>query len=172
MSDVLRPIATEQPKRRRLRVVRDAALGLIEGDEDFRRILDVLPAAVYVTDAGGKILYYNEAAASLWGHRPELGTNEWCGSWRLQWPDGRPLPHDECPMAIALKEARPIRGLHAVAVRPDGTSLPFSSVRRHRQLGRGRQHAGRHHRPPADRAYPANTGATPGGAQQYREIDF
>src|SRR5262245_29620698 len=125
MSDVLRPILTESPKRRRLKVVRDAALGLIAGDEAFRRVLDVLSAAVYVTDASSKILYYNEAAASLWGHRPELGSSEWCGSWRLLRPDGRTLPYDECPMAIALKEARPIRGLHAVALRSDGTSVSF-----------------------------------------------
>jgi two-component system, chemotaxis family, CheB/CheR fusion protein len=125
MSDVLSPIPASPPKRRRLHVVQQAALGLIDGDEAFRRILDALPAAIYVTDASGKIMYYNDAAATLWGHRPELGTSEWCGSWQLQWPDGRPLPHDQCPMALALKESRPIRGLNAVAVRPDGTSVHF-----------------------------------------------
>ena len=31
--------------------------------------------------------------------RPELGKSEFCGSWKLYWPDGTPLPHDECPMA-------------------------------------------------------------------------
>src|SRR5437763_1717700 len=39
--------------------------------------------------------------------------------------DGTPLPHDECPMAIALKEGRPVRGAEAVAERPDGTRVPF-----------------------------------------------
>src|SRR6185436_2093659 len=48
-----------------------------------------------------------------------------CGSWKLYWPDGRPLPHDQCPMATALKEGRPIRGVEAVAERPDGTRVPF-----------------------------------------------
>mgnify|MGYP007007917423 CR=1 FL=1 len=36
-------------------------------------------------------------------------------------PDGRPMPHDECPMAIALKEGRTIQGVEAIAERPDGT---------------------------------------------------
>src|SRR5581483_2227979 len=36
-----------------------------------------------------------------------------------------PLPHDECPMAVALKEGRPIRDAEAVAERPDGTRVPF-----------------------------------------------
>jgi PAS domain S-box-containing protein len=94
---------------------------------DFRcdELLQALPAAVYTTDAAGRITFYNEAAAALWGYRPELGKSEWCGSWRLYWPDGRPMPHGECPMAIALKEKRPIRGAEATAERPDGTRIPF-----------------------------------------------
>src|SRR5215467_1944294 len=88
-------------------------------------LLEVLPVAVYTTDADGRIIFYNEAAAELWGRRPELGTSQWCGSWKLYRSDGRPLPHDECPMAIALKEGRPIRGVEAVAERPDGTRVPF-----------------------------------------------
>ncbi|MGB7782379.1 MAG: HWE histidine kinase domain-containing protein, partial [Pseudolabrys sp.] len=71
------------------------------------------------------ITYYNDAAASLWGHRPTLGSREWCGSWKLFWPDGTPLPHDECPMAVALKEDRAVRGTEATAERPDGTRVPF-----------------------------------------------
>jgi PAS domain S-box-containing protein len=96
-----------------------------EDDGFFRQILDVLPAAVYTTNALGQITYFNEAAATLWGCRPELGSSEWCGSWKLYWPDGRPLPHDQCPMAIALKEGRPVRGVEAIAERPDGSRVPF-----------------------------------------------
>jgi PAS domain S-box-containing protein len=95
------------------------------GDEYFREVLDALPAAVYITDAAGLITYYNEAAAVLWGRRPELGTDHWCGSWKLFWPDGTPLPHDECPMALALREKRPVRGMEAIAERPDGLRVPF-----------------------------------------------
>src|SRR5579872_2794235 len=94
-------------------------------DGHFRKILDDLPAAIYVTDAFGRITYFNEAAAKLWGHRPAIGTSEWCGSWKLFWPDGRPLPHGECPMAIAIREKRVVRGLEAIAERPDGTRVPF-----------------------------------------------
>ena len=91
----------------------------------FRQLLEALPAAVYTTDAAGRITFFNQAAAELWGHRPQLGSAEWCGSWKLYWPDGTPLPHGECPMAMALKENRPIRGIEAVAERPDGTRVPF-----------------------------------------------
>jgi PAS domain S-box-containing protein len=100
----------------------------IPGDDFFRELVNGLPAAIYTTDAAGRITYFNEAAAALWGCRPELGKTEWCGAWKLFWPDGRELPHDECPMAMAVKEKRPIRGMEVVAQRQDGARvqvLPF-----------------------------------------------
>jgi PAS domain S-box-containing protein len=90
-----------------------------------REAIQVLPAAIYMTDAKGCITFYNEAAAALWGCRPELGDSKFCGSWKLYWPDGTPLPHDECPMAMALHQKRPIRDMAAVAERSDGTRIPF-----------------------------------------------
>ena len=89
------------------------------------QLIDALPAAIYVTDPAGRITYFNEAAAALWGCRPKLHSDQWCGSWRLYWLDGTPMPHDQCPMAIALKQGRAIRGGQAVAERPDGTRVPF-----------------------------------------------
>lgn len=108
----------------RLAQVLDKAVRLSpEDDGFFRELLDVLPAAVYVTDAQGYVTYFNEAAADIWGRRPELGKERWCGSWKLLWPDGRELPHDQCPMAIAVKEQRSIRGLEAIVERPDGSRI-------------------------------------------------
>jgi len=82
-------------------------------------------AAVYTTDADGWLTYYNEAAADLWGYRPELGKTRWCGSWRIFTTEGAHLPLDQCPMAVALKEGRAVRGVQAVLERPDGTLIPF-----------------------------------------------
>lgn len=92
---------------------------------DRENLLGALQAAVYTTDVDGRITYFNEAAAELWGHRPEIGKDEWCGSWRLRTAEGAPLAHGDCPMAIALKEGRAIRGAAAIAERPDGTLVPF-----------------------------------------------
>jgi PAS domain S-box-containing protein len=91
----------------------------------FREAIEAVPAAVYMTDADGCLTFYNEAAATLWGCRPKVGESKFCGSWKLYWPDGTPLPHAECPMALALRQRRPIRGMEAVAERPDGTRIPF-----------------------------------------------
>jgi PAS domain S-box-containing protein len=90
----------------------------------YRQFLEALGVAVYTTDAQGRITFFNEAAAAFWGRRPEIG-EEWCGSWKLFWPDGRPMNHDECPMAIALKQGRSVRGYEGVAERPDGTRAAF-----------------------------------------------
>ena len=94
-------------------------------DNLFRQVLDALPAAIYMTDAHGKITYYNKAAADLAGREPKIGHDEWCVTFRLFGLDGKELPHDQCPMAIALKENRPVRGIEAMAQRPDGTLFPF-----------------------------------------------
>ncbi len=91
----------------------------------FQALLDVLPAAVYATDAQGIVTFANQAAAELAGRAVEIGQDKWCVSWRLFYPDGRPLPHNECPMARALKERRPIRGVELIAERPDGVRVPI-----------------------------------------------
>src|SRR5438132_1174548 len=70
---------------------------------DLDAILNGLGVAVYTTDANGAITFFNEAAASFWGRRPELG-EAWSGAWRLYWPDGRPMASTESPIAVAVAE--------------------------------------------------------------------
>ena len=103
---------------------RDSSSDTAADDDRYREFLEALGVAVYTTDADGKITFFNEAAAELWGRRPELG-EEWCGSFRLFWSDGSPLAHGDCPMAIALKEGRAVRGFTAIAERPDGSRVDF-----------------------------------------------
>jgi PAS domain S-box-containing protein len=95
------------------------------GQRRFKHTLDALPIAVYTTDPNGRITYFNEAAADLAGRRPTLG-EMWCVTWRLYQLDGTRLPHDQCPMAVALKERRPVTGVEAIAERPDGTRRRFA----------------------------------------------
>nr|WP_249810427.1 PAS domain S-box protein [Bradyrhizobium sp. 157] len=95
-----------------------------DSEQHMRDLLEALPAAVYTTDAKGLITFYNKAAVEMAGRAPQAG-DEWCVTWKLYWPDGSPLPHHECPMAIALRENRPVIGMEAVAERPDGTRVPF-----------------------------------------------
>jgi PAS domain S-box-containing protein len=96
-----------------------------EAEQRLRDLLDALPTAVYTTDAEGKLSYFNQACIDLAGRVPTIGSDEWCVTWRLYKPDGTPIRHDECPMAVALKENRAIVGAEAMAERPDGTMVPF-----------------------------------------------
>lgn len=89
--------------------------------ERYRALIGAMGLAVYTTDAEGQITLFNEAAAELWGRRPELGVDLWCGSWKLYQPDGTPMAHEDCPMGIALRENRAVRGAEIVAERPDGS---------------------------------------------------
>jgi PAS domain S-box-containing protein len=93
---------------------------LRENEEGQRRILKDLPAAIYSCDTKGYITFYNDAATELWGREPEIGKDLWCGSWKINQTDGSPLPLDTCPMAICLKESRPVYGEEIIVVRPDG----------------------------------------------------
>jgi PAS domain S-box-containing protein len=94
-------------------------------DNRHHQILEALPVAIYTTDQHGTITYYNRAAAEFAGREPEIGKDKWCVTFRLFTPDGKLLPRDECPMAIALKENRPVRNQEAIAQRPDGSFFPF-----------------------------------------------
>jgi PAS domain S-box-containing protein len=104
---------------------REAQRKLQESEQRLQELLAAIPAAIYTTDAEGKVTYFNQAAVDLAGRTPVLGSDEWCVTWKLYNPDGTPLPLDECPMAVALKEGRAIRNAEAVAERPDGTRVPF-----------------------------------------------
>jgi PAS domain S-box-containing protein len=95
-----------------------------EREQHMRDLLEALPAAVYTTDATGRITFFNNSAVEMSGRTPQIG-DMWCVTWRLYNTDGTLLPHDQCPMAVALKENRPVRGAEAIAERPDGSRVPF-----------------------------------------------
>lgn len=108
---------------------------LRESERRFREMIDALPAAVYTTDALGRLTHFNPAAVLFAGRTPQLGTDEWCVTWKLFRTDGTPLPYKECPMALAIKQGRPIRGMEIIAGRPDGTLVwvePYPSPIRDR----------------------------------------
>jgi signal transduction histidine kinase len=89
------------------------------------RLLETLPAAAYVCDAGGLITFFNERAVQLWGREPKAcdPVDRYCGSFQLFSPSGVPIPHDKCWMAEALREGREVIAREIVIGRPDGIQL-------------------------------------------------
>ncbi|MBU2089330.1 MAG: PAS domain S-box protein [Alphaproteobacteria bacterium] len=93
-------------------------------DSSLEAGIEALPAAIYMTDAEGRMTYFNEAAARLWGRRPVLMQDMWCGSVKLFWPDGTPLAPENCPMATTLRRQTNASPCEVIAERADGTRLP------------------------------------------------
>lgn len=96
-------------------------------DLGFRDLLEDLPAAIYTTDVDGRITYFNRACIDFSGRTPVLGENRWCVTWKLYAPDGRPLPHDKSPMALALANLQAMHGVEAIAERPDGQRIHLAA---------------------------------------------
>lgn len=102
-----------------------AVSAITAGQEALVAALDHIEAAIYVTDKVGTITYFNTACVTLAGRTPRIGHDKWCVTWQIYTPEGEFLPHDHCPMAVAINEQRPIRGVEAVARRPDGKWVSF-----------------------------------------------
>lgn len=96
------------------------------GTSELHAVLANLSAPIYLTDADGWITFYNPACIDFAGRTPTLGEDRWCVTWKLYGTDGTFLPHDQCPMAVAIKEKREVRGAVAFAERPDGTRVMFT----------------------------------------------
>lgn len=88
--------------------------------------IDALPVPAYVTDADGLVAYWNQHCVAFAGCQPELGKDRWCVTWKLHTKTGEQLPHDQCPMAVAIREQRAVRGEVAIAERPDGQRVAFT----------------------------------------------
>jgi PAS domain-containing protein len=113
--------ATETPEA----VLQAAVRAARAGDRGFPRVLDGFPEAIYLTDAEGVVTHYNPACVAFAGRTPHVGHDLWCVTWKLYTEEGAHLPHDRCPMAVAVRERRAVRGVQAVAERPGGTHVDF-----------------------------------------------
>jgi PAS domain-containing protein len=100
-----------------------------------RQLASYLDMPIFVVDAEGRLVYYNEPAEPLLGVRFEevgmLGTADWLAAFRPGDEAGVVLPDDQIPLLVALRERKPVHrelwisGLDGVR-RPIGaTALPL-----------------------------------------------
>src|SRR2546430_2546899 len=97
---------------------------LLDGGQSLHSVLDGLPAGAYLCDPQGLITYYNSRAVELWGRAPKLNdpADRFCGSFKLVAADGHPISHDQCWMALALRDCQEYHG-QVIVERPDGRRL-------------------------------------------------
>lgn len=89
-------------------------------DYDCQKILETLPMAVYACDVKGNIIFYNDAAVRLWGREPVFGKDLWHSSQNLYYEDGTPLPPEQSPLAVSVRQGTPVTGREITIERPNG----------------------------------------------------
>jgi PAS domain-containing protein len=83
-----------------------------------REFASKLATAMFITDAEGKLVYYNEPAETLLGRTfaeaGEMPAEEWPDLFAVEHLDGRPMALEEMPEGIALLERRPAHGSYRI----------------------------------------------------------
>lgn len=103
------------------------ALSALGSGTGYAAVLDRIPVPVYTTDVEGAVTYWNQACVDFAGREPQLGHDRWCVTWQLHTVSGEEMPHDKCPMAVAIKQRRAVRDEIAIARRPDGSRVAFKA---------------------------------------------
>ena len=76
-----------------------------------RNLMSALSTPAFLVDEGGLLVFYNEAAGTLLGKRFEelgvVGPEEWGSMFGPFDAEGAPLPYDELPLVVAVRNNRP-----------------------------------------------------------------
>ena len=76
-----------------------------------RNLMSALSTPAFLVDEGGLLVFYNEAAGMLLGKRFEevgaVGPQEWGAMFGPFDERGEPIPYDELPLVVAVRNGRP-----------------------------------------------------------------
>jgi PAS domain S-box-containing protein len=100
-----------------------------------KQVAEYLATPMFIVDPGGNLLFYNEPAEEILGHRYEetgqMPLEEWGTIFSPTDSLGRPMPAEDLPLARALAERTPshgsfyIRGLDGVSRHLSVTAVPL-----------------------------------------------
>jgi PAS domain-containing protein len=83
-----------------------------------REFASKLAYAVFIADAEGNLVYFNEPAERLLGQTfaeaGEIRAEQWSSLFTTEFLDGSPMPLEQIPSGIALLERRPAHGELAI----------------------------------------------------------
>jgi len=109
-----------------------------------RQLATHLAMPMFITDAAGNLIFYNEPAETLLGCRfdetGEMSANQWATAWVPTDASNAPLAPDSLPLSIAFREQRPahgrfwIRGMDNVRRHIEVVAFPL--------IGQGDRHVG------------------------------
>jgi len=79
-----------------------------------RNLLSSISTPAFLVGEQGALLYYNEAAGAMLGRGFEESANmsaaEWTGEFGPFGPDEKPLPYEQIPATLAVRDNRPYHG--------------------------------------------------------------
>lgn len=89
-------------------------------------LIEHLPVGVYLCDAAGTVVAYNQKAAEIWGEAPTLEDSQikFCGAHKLLSPEGVHIPHEQTPLAEILVTQKAITNFRTIIERRDGSRVP------------------------------------------------
>jgi len=109
-----------------------------------RQLASYLAMPIFLVDPDGNLLFYNEPAEILLGHRydetGEMPVEDWSTFFTPMEEDGSPLSQEDLPLVIAFQKRRAahrafwIRGLDGIFRRLEVTAFPLT--------GQGGKHLG------------------------------
>ncbi len=100
-----------------------------------RQLASYLAMPIFLVDADGTLVFYNEPAERILGRRfeetGEMPAGEWSTAWIPTDDRGTPLAAETLPLMMTLREHRPahgvfwIQGLDGVRRRIETTAIPL-----------------------------------------------
>jgi PAS domain-containing protein len=79
-----------------------------------REFASKLATPMFVADAGGDLVFYNEPAEVIlgrtFGEAGEMRADAWASLFTVEHLDGTPMPLEEMPAGVAMLERRPAHG--------------------------------------------------------------
>src|SRR5882724_11887198 len=83
-----------------------------------RQLAGSLAMPIFLVDADGTLVFYNEPAERVLGMRfeetGEMPANEWATEWLPTRADGTPIAPAELPLMVAIAEGRPAHGAFVI----------------------------------------------------------
>ena len=116
----------------------DCRESLRKRERAFRGLLGALPGAVYTTDAEGRVTFLSTGLPSTLGTAPGSGCANGAGPGLSSIRTAGRMADEDCPLALALREDRPIRGSRSSASDPTAHGCTLSLTPRRCTMSRGR----------------------------------
>lgn len=83
-----------------------------------KQVAGLLSVPVFLVDASGDLVYFNEPAEAILGYRyeesPELAVEQWGAMFSPTADEGQRVAPRDLPLAVALERGRPVQGALAI----------------------------------------------------------